>query len=85
MGAVCSHIEIPWCEAMLFRSDYQKVVKGLIGAAETLFAVAVERSSDSVIWIVSDSDSRAPWCWRELFVSDFSFAFAKQMFLFSCL
>ena len=48
MGAVCSHIEIPWCEAMLFRSDYQKVVKGLIGAAETLFACAVEKVLDLV-------------------------------------
>ena len=36
MGAVCSHIEIPWCEAMLFRPMPQKIVLGQLGATNPI-------------------------------------------------
>ena len=45
---------------MLQRPIYQKTVRELTGAAETLFAVAVERLRNSVILIVMDPGSRAP-------------------------
>ena len=43
---------------------HKKIVIELTGAAETLFAAAVESSIDIVNEIVSDPGSRAPWSYR---------------------